>query len=123
MDNKPGVFDRQLRIEDWNQQALSQQVLLILGVGGIGSIVLINVLREGVKKVFIVDYDIVEVHNLNRQLLYNLYEICTINFSPGKMWGMRRLLQPSRTPLRTSTSAEQRSYLCKLMLLKTGAKS
>ena len=42
------------------------KVVLVLGVGGIGSIVLINLLRVGVKKIIIVDYDVVEIHNINR---------------------------------------------------------
>lgn len=42
------------------------KVALILGVGGLGSIILINLLRLGVKKIFLVDFDHVETHNLNR---------------------------------------------------------
>lgn len=42
----------------------------MLGVGGLGSVVLMNVLRLGVKKVIIVDYDVVDVHNLNRQIIF-----------------------------------------------------
>lgn len=48
------------------------KIVLILGVGGIGSIVLIDLLRVGVKKAIIVDYDKVEIHNVNRQLAYSL---------------------------------------------------
>ena len=65
-----GPFDRQVRIDDWDQRKLEQQAVLILGVGGLGSIVAINLLRLGVGKLFLVDYDVVDIHNLNRQLLY-----------------------------------------------------
>jgi len=49
-----------------------QKVVLLLGVGGLGSDLLINFLRLGVKKIFICDYDIVEIHNLSRQNMYSL---------------------------------------------------
>ncbi len=43
---------------------------LILGVGGLGSVVMVGLLRLGVKTIYIVDYDVVEEHNLNRQLMF-----------------------------------------------------
>lgn len=63
-------FDRQVRIDLWNQDKLREQTVLILGVGGLGSVVLMNVLRLGVKKVIMIDYDVVDVHNLNRQIMF-----------------------------------------------------
>jgi adenylyltransferase/sulfurtransferase len=44
--------------------------VLVLGVGGLGSVVAVNLLRLGVGKLFLLDYDVVDVHNLNRQLLF-----------------------------------------------------
>ena len=41
-----------------------------MGVGGLGSVVMMNLLRLGVKKLFLLDYDVVDVHNLNRQLMF-----------------------------------------------------
>lgn len=46
------------------------KVILLLGVGGLGSDLLINFLRMGVKKIFMLDYDTVADHNLNRQNMY-----------------------------------------------------
>ena len=69
------VFDRQVRIEGWNQKLLSSQTLLCLGAGGLGSIVIINLLRLGVKKIIVIDYDKVDNHNLNRQLLYGIKDV------------------------------------------------
>ena len=69
------VFDRQVRIQLWNQDKLKQQIVLILGVGGLGSVVLMNVLRLGVKKVIIVDYDVVDIHNMNRQIMYGIADV------------------------------------------------
>jgi len=80
------IFDRQMRIEKWNQNKLAQevssylslssqfllQIALCLGIGGLGSVVVLDLLRLGVKKIIMVDYDKVEYHNLNRQLLFSL---------------------------------------------------
>jgi molybdopterin/thiamine biosynthesis adenylyltransferase len=54
---------------------LGQQTVLVLGLGGLGSVVLTSILRLGVKKVLVVDYDVVEVHNLNRQILYTVENV------------------------------------------------
>ena len=66
-----GPFDRQVRIEDWSQDEVKKQSVLVLGVGGLGSAITINLLRLGVGKLFLVDYDVVDLHNMNRQLLYS----------------------------------------------------
>lgn len=70
-----GPFDRQVRMDEWDQKKLEQQAVLILGVGGLGSAVAINLLRLGVGKLFLLDYDVVEIHNLNRQLLYSYADV------------------------------------------------
>jgi molybdopterin/thiamine biosynthesis adenylyltransferase len=69
------VFDRQARITQWNQDSLAQQTVLVLGLGGLGSVVLMSILRLGVKKAIVVDYDVVEQHNLNRQILYTVEDV------------------------------------------------
>jgi molybdopterin/thiamine biosynthesis adenylyltransferase len=46
-----------------------------LGVGGLGSDILINLLRMGVKKIFMLDYDSVDDHNLNRQNMYCMEDV------------------------------------------------
>jgi tRNA A37 threonylcarbamoyladenosine dehydratase len=46
-----------------------------MGVGGLGSILMIALLRLGVKKIYIVDYDVVDNHNMNRQLMYSVKDI------------------------------------------------
>lgn len=66
-----GPFDRQVRIEDWNQDLVKKQTVLILGVGGLGSVVITSLARLGVGKILMVDYDVVDLYNLNRQLLFS----------------------------------------------------
>jgi molybdopterin/thiamine biosynthesis adenylyltransferase len=50
---------------------IKKQTVLILGVGGLGSAIALNMLRLGVGRLFLVDYDVVDLHNINRQLLYS----------------------------------------------------
>ncbi len=52
------------------QKKLSTKTVLILGCGGIGTHVAWNMAVLGVGRIVIVDFDTVEVSNLNRQLLY-----------------------------------------------------
>lgn len=40
--------------------------ICVLGLGGIGSWVALNMALVGVKKLFLIDYDLIEEHNLNR---------------------------------------------------------
>jgi hypothetical protein len=46
--------------------------LCILGLGGIGSWVALNMALIGVKKLFLLDYDLIEKHNLNRTLFRDI---------------------------------------------------
>ncbi|KAJ4457939.1 putative ThiF family protein [Paratrimastix pyriformis] len=61
---------KQKRTVNWNQELIESQVGLVLGVGGVGSTVAMNLVRMGFRKVFLIDRDIVDDHNLNRQILY-----------------------------------------------------
>lgn len=53
------------------QQKLNQATVTVIGIGTLGSGVLFNLAGLGVGKVRLVDFDVVEWSNLNRQLLYN----------------------------------------------------
>ena len=68
-------FDRQKRIVGWNQEEITNTVAVCFGVGGLGSVVSINLCRLGVGKIILIDYDTVEVHNLNRQIIYTKEDI------------------------------------------------
>lgn len=61
-----GVFDRQIRIQNWNQSKVEEQVCLLLGVGGLGSGVAMGLARLGVKKMILLDKDTVDISNMNR---------------------------------------------------------
>lgn len=54
---------------------LPSKSVLIMGCGGIGSHVAWNLTTLGVGTIYIVDYDVVEISNLNRQLLYDMDDV------------------------------------------------
>ena len=55
---------------EW-QQKLSDSSVLIIGVGGLGSIVSLYMAAAGVGKIGLVDYDVVDITNLQRQILHS----------------------------------------------------
>jgi hypothetical protein len=46
--------------------------VVVIGVGGIGSHVAMNMGLIGVKKLYLIDYDVIEEHNLNRTLFRDI---------------------------------------------------
>lgn len=69
------VYQRQEELKDWDQDIISKLTCLILGVGGLGTNIANNLCRLGVKKIILIDMDIVECHNLNRQILFKHEDI------------------------------------------------
>ena len=66
-----GIFDR--NISD-PENILASSSVCILGLGGIGSNIAVALARSGVGRLVLVDFDIVEESNLNRQY-YNLSHV------------------------------------------------
>ncbi|MEA1976112.1 MAG: ThiF family adenylyltransferase [Bacillota bacterium] len=54
---------------------LSKLVVLVAGCGGLGTNQAVILQRIGVKKIYLVDFDKIEVSNLNRQILYSYKDI------------------------------------------------
>ena len=63
-------FDRQLRLPGWNQKALKESSVVIVGIGGLGAEIAKNLAMAGVGTLYLVDLDIIEHSNLNRQILF-----------------------------------------------------
>ncbi len=59
------------QIGEAGQQRLAQSSVLVLGCGGLGSMLSEMVVRAGVGMVRIVDSDVVDLSNLHRQMLYD----------------------------------------------------
>lgn len=64
-------LDRQLRLPNWNQAALKNSSVLIVGVGGLGTEIAKNLAMIGVGTLHLVDMDTIEYSNLNRQILFS----------------------------------------------------
>jgi molybdopterin-synthase adenylyltransferase len=66
------------------QERLKNAKVVILGVGGVGSHVLYNLAALGVYTIRIVDFDTVELSNLNRQILYRESDIGRLKVDAAK---------------------------------------
>jgi len=64
------IHRRQKELKGWDQSVISELTCLVLGIGGYGTNISSNLCRLGVKKIILVDMDVVEEHNLNRQILF-----------------------------------------------------
>ncbi len=64
------LYDRQFRLDGWDQRILKESRVLIAGVGGLGCEIAKNLTMLGVGHIDLVDLDIVEFSNLNRQILF-----------------------------------------------------
>lgn len=63
-------FDRLSKvIGDDNVLLLSEKAVLVLGVGGVGGYVCEALARSGIGKLIIVDFDLVDETNINRQII------------------------------------------------------
>jgi tRNA A37 threonylcarbamoyladenosine dehydratase len=61
----------ELLVGSKNIEKISNTKVLVLGLGGVGSYALEAIVRSGVGSVVIVDYDKIDITNLNRQLMTN----------------------------------------------------
>lgn len=64
------LLQRQKELAGWDQSVIEGKTALILGVGGLGTNIAVACCRLGVAKLILLDLDVVDVHNLNRQILY-----------------------------------------------------
>lgn len=85
--NEKEIYKRQMMIQNWGeekQELLKSKTVLIVGAGGLGSPVSINLSVAGVGEIRICDYDVVELSNLNRQLLHNTERVGMNKAASGK---------------------------------------
>ncbi len=73
-------------ISDEGQGKLLKSKVLVAGAGGLGSTVLANLASLGVGNVGIVDYDNVELSNLNRQYIHKFNNINKLKTDSAEEW-------------------------------------
>ena len=70
------MFRRQIKlIGEKNQNILSKKSVLIVGCGGLGNSLGMILSCIGLKKIVLIDFDEIEIHNLHRQLAFNKEDI------------------------------------------------
>lgn len=71
-------YNRQIILTGWGleaQEKLKKRRVLVIGAGGLGCPVLSYIAAAGVGHIAIMDFDVVEVSNLQRQVLYDMNEV------------------------------------------------
>jgi hypothetical protein len=66
----PGADDRQKRIPGFDQEIFSKSSVLCIGAAGINSQTAPTLVRKGIGRLTLLDDDVVEPSNLNRQRFY-----------------------------------------------------
>jgi molybdopterin/thiamine biosynthesis adenylyltransferase len=82
------VADRQKKVPGFSQEAFSELTVLVVGAGALGGEIAEGLVRKGVGTVRILDFDTVELSNLNRQFFFvqDVYR--------PKAWALARNLEP-----------------------------
>ncbi|NVM52996.1 MAG: HesA/MoeB/ThiF family protein [Candidatus Helarchaeota archaeon] len=71
-------YTRQLVIKNWGEAAqikLKQSTIAIVGMGGLGSLTSIYATAVGFGKIKIIDHDVVDLSNLNRQVVHSTPDV------------------------------------------------
>ncbi|MCR5483082.1 MAG: ThiF family adenylyltransferase [Bacilli bacterium] len=64
------MFDRLIKlIGAYNLEKIQSKKILLIGVGGVGSSALEALVRNGFNNIDIIDFDTIDISNLNRQLI------------------------------------------------------
>ena len=75
---KKQLFKRQItlsEIGEIGQEKLQKASVLVVGCGGLGSPIAVYLASSGIGKLHLVDFDIVDVSNLHRQVFYSLEDV------------------------------------------------
>ena len=75
---KNQLFKRQItlsEIGEIGQQKLQNASVLVVGCGGLGSPIAVQLAASGIGKVHLIDFDTIDVSNLHRQFFYSLDDV------------------------------------------------
>ena len=81
-------FEKQIilkKIGISGQKKIKNSKVLIIGLGGLGCPLLTYLASAGIGNIGLVDHDIVELSNLNRQTLFNLSDIGKFKVTQAKI--------------------------------------
>ena len=73
MNKQSHRYNAHLRLNDFDensQKLIEDSSILIIGMGGIGTIASLYLVNSGVGKIILCDYDTVDISNLPRQILF-----------------------------------------------------
>lgn len=74
------------QVGEEGQKKLSKAKILVCGAGGLGSTVLANLASVGVGTIGVVDNDVLELSNLNRQYIHKFGNIGGVKVESAKDW-------------------------------------
>ena len=66
------VYDRQKRIKGWDQKKISNATVMVIGAGATGNELVKNLVLAGIGKIILIDFDFINISNLNRCVLFNI---------------------------------------------------
>ena len=66
----PTPFDRQRLVPGWEQALVESGRVLVAGVGALGNSVAAELVGHGVRRLVLVDFDVIETSNLSRTALF-----------------------------------------------------
>ncbi|MFX1340058.1 MAG: ThiF family adenylyltransferase [Promethearchaeota archaeon] len=64
-------YDRQKRIIGWDQTKISKATVMVIGAGATGNELIKNLVLTGIGKLILIDYDTINISNLNRCVLFD----------------------------------------------------
>jgi len=64
-------YDRQKRIAGWDQSKISNATIMVIGAGATGNELVKNLVLTGIGKIILIDYDTINISNLNRCVLFD----------------------------------------------------
>lgn len=72
-----------------NFNNIQNKTIAVFGLGGVGGTTFESLVRTGFKNFIIVDFDVVDVSNLNRQILYTLEDINKLKVEASKQRALK----------------------------------
>lgn len=87
------MFDRVIKfIGEESFQKINNATVAVIGLGGVGGYAVESLVRSGIRKLIILDYDTVDISNINRQIISN---VTNLNRYKTEEWEKRiKIINP-----------------------------